>query len=303
MLRGQFAHLPGLLLVVVGAALDQAALDDRLVKEAVRGRRLQKGVHLSAAARLAEDRDVVRISAEAGDVVVDPFQGRDHVGGAEVAGVLILLSEGGEVEIADAVETVVDGDDDHVAEFRQLHAVVRVEFDRGARRVSAAVEPDHDRLLRAVINVLCPQVQVEAVLVLRVMEVRHVVLVVRDRRVDLLAHRPEDVASSRAFPRRHFFRHLKALCLRVRNAAEDEGPFLQKSPHLARLCLNHGVIRVRDDGSCQLFRIHNRIPPLSGLSGSPMSFAAACFAPGSSPLFQIWSENEYFAGAVCFSSP
>jgi hypothetical protein len=60
-------------------------LRDCLVKEAIGGRHLQERGHFRRAARLPEDRDIVRVATECCHVVADPPQCRDHVQHARVA--------------------------------------------------------------------------------------------------------------------------------------------------------------------------------------------------------------------------
>src|SRR6185437_13563741 len=55
-----------------GDADRRAALHDGAVKEALRRRHRQENADLTAAARLAEDRDVAGVAAEPRDVVADP---------------------------------------------------------------------------------------------------------------------------------------------------------------------------------------------------------------------------------------
>ena len=65
--------------------------------------------------RLAEDRDVVRVAAERGDVVTHPLQCGDLVEQRDVARAREAVVEMVEVREAERAEPVVDGDDDHVA--------------------------------------------------------------------------------------------------------------------------------------------------------------------------------------------
>ena len=80
---------------------------------------------LVAAARLAEDHDVAGITAEAGDVVAHPPESSDEV---EHPGVPAqrerLAAELGQVQVAEGVEPMVDGDDDAVVLAGEVRAVV-----------------------------------------------------------------------------------------------------------------------------------------------------------------------------------
>ena len=90
------------------------------MKEAAGGGHGHERGALRSAAGLAEDEDAGRVSAEGGDVVADPLEGEDEIELAGVSGVAEEIaergrSELGEVEVAEEVETVVEGDDDGVA--------------------------------------------------------------------------------------------------------------------------------------------------------------------------------------------
>ena len=70
---------------------------------------------LSAAARLAEDRDVARIAAEARGVVAHPFERGDEIEHADIARLReALAADGRQIEMAEDVEAVIDRDDHDV---------------------------------------------------------------------------------------------------------------------------------------------------------------------------------------------
>ena len=88
------------------------------------GHRHQRG-DFSSAARLSEDRDQIRIAAEAVDVVTHPLQRRDDVEHADVAGEREVRARRlGQVGEAEHVQPVIDAHDDHVVGVRQAGAVV-----------------------------------------------------------------------------------------------------------------------------------------------------------------------------------
>ena len=136
--------------------------DDAMEQAARRRHRHQRGA-LRAAARLAEDRDVAGVAAELGDVVAHPLRARGPGRAADVARVRQLRpAELGEIEVAERVQAMVDGDDHDVAAAAQARAV-GLDLVAGAAREGAAVEPDHHRPLRVVAQPGRPDVQVEAV--------------------------------------------------------------------------------------------------------------------------------------------
>ena len=81
------------------------------MEQAARQRRRQQAMHRDAARGESEDRDVVRIAAERGDVPLHPLQGRDlvHVGVVALGLVRMLAAQRGEREEAEAPQAVVDG--------------------------------------------------------------------------------------------------------------------------------------------------------------------------------------------------
>ena len=76
--------------------------------------------------RLASDRDVTRITAERGDVVLDPLQCRHLIGGAVASRVVEAVEEPAEVQEALDTEAVVDGDGDHAVSRKSGPVVDRV---------------------------------------------------------------------------------------------------------------------------------------------------------------------------------
>ena len=100
--------------------LGGAALHDGPVEEALGTGRAEQREHAPGSGRLAEDRDVGGVAAEAGDVVADPFERSDLVEDAEVGGRTGVLDHE-EPERADAV---VDGDDHAVGARGEAGAVV-----------------------------------------------------------------------------------------------------------------------------------------------------------------------------------
>jgi hypothetical protein len=127
----------------------RARLDHRAVEEALRGRHDQERADLSAAARLAEDRDVAGIAAKRGDVVAHPTERRDHVERAGIARPReAFAADVFQMQIAADVEPVVDADHDDIAALGEVGAV----GDRAVARAigeRAAMQPHHDRPLAA----------------------------------------------------------------------------------------------------------------------------------------------------------
>ena len=91
---------------------------------------------------------------------------RDQVLHADVRRACPLLAaEAGQVQVAEDVEPVIDGDDDDVLLLREIRAVVE-QVVAGAGREAAAVHPHHDGA-RSVVEARREDVDGEAVLALR----------------------------------------------------------------------------------------------------------------------------------------
>ena len=135
------------------------------MEKPLRRRRRQQGRNLLAAARLPEDHDARRVAAEVADAVAHPFERRDHVHQAADTGRLEFLGRADrrQVRVAETRQAVVHGDDDHVAEERQLTAVVHRPV-AGAGRPPPAVERHEHGAPGVVVDTRCPDVQRQAVL-------------------------------------------------------------------------------------------------------------------------------------------
>ncbi len=62
-----------------GRQFHRAALNNRLVEQAIRGRHAHQSGDLGASARLAEDRHIPRVAPEGGDIVPHPLQRRHQI--------------------------------------------------------------------------------------------------------------------------------------------------------------------------------------------------------------------------------
>ena len=82
------------------ARVHDAALDDGSVVEPIRSGHLQKRGDLAAAPGLAEDRHIVGIPAESGNILFHPFQRFDDIRHADIPRERILFAVRGQVQIA-----------------------------------------------------------------------------------------------------------------------------------------------------------------------------------------------------------
>ena len=221
-------------------AVEHAAHDDAFVEEAVRLGDLHQVEHLGPAAGLAEDGHVVRVAAEARDVLVDPLQSGHQICVARVGGVLVLLPVGGQVQVAQDVQPVVQGDHHHVAELGEGVAVIGHLLDGRARREAAPVEPDHDGFLGGGIDGGAPYVQILAVLVLGPVAVGHHHLALGGLPVQHGADVAVREGVLHALPGRGRRGGLEALGVRVLDAVEGIGAVPEEAPELSGLGLDDG---------------------------------------------------------------
>ncbi len=125
-----------------------AGFDDRLVEESLRSRNGQQGLHGYAPRRFPEDRDVVWIATEGGDVVPDPLQGGNLVEVGVAAGGLLpgFFAQCRESKMAEATQAVVKGhqhDPLPGKRFSRHGSIGATAEDEGT-----AVDPDHHRQVR-----------------------------------------------------------------------------------------------------------------------------------------------------------
>ena len=105
-------------------------------------------MHRDAARGLAEDGHVRRIASERGDVPLHPLEGGDlvHVGVVALELFRMLAAQRGEREEAEALQAVVEGDEDDALPGERDPR--RAGEGAAAEHEGAAVDPHHDRQLR-----------------------------------------------------------------------------------------------------------------------------------------------------------
>ena len=137
----------------VGVQRGEAAHDDGFVEQAGGLRRVHQRVGFAAAAGLAEDRHVIGVTAEGGDVVPHPFQGHYQIHLAVVPGAAVaaFLAEVRVGDVAERAQSVVDGDQHHALFGEAVRVVVLLGIG-GQDRERATVEPDHHRQVFGVLG-------------------------------------------------------------------------------------------------------------------------------------------------------
>ena len=124
-----------------------AALRDDAMKQAARLRHRHQRGALRAATRVAEDRHVARSRRRTRRCCRAPIRARgSDRAGRRCRSRRARAAELGQIQIAERVQPMVDGDDDDVAAAAESRAV-GFDLVAGAARIGAAVEPDHHRTL------------------------------------------------------------------------------------------------------------------------------------------------------------
>ena len=147
------------------AQTEGRALQDDPLEQALRFGVSCQGGGGDGAARLAGDRDAVRVAAEVCDVVADPAQGGELVREPEVGGPVVGLPVLAEGQVTERSDAVVEGDDHQVAVAREGLAGVDGQHP-GARDEATTVDPDQHGPL-GVVDRRGPHVERQAVLVER----------------------------------------------------------------------------------------------------------------------------------------
>ena len=120
------------------------ALHDGPAKQTGGGGNPEQGGDAEPTGGFAEDRHVVGIAPEGGDVVVHPTEGSDLVVKPPVAQQAVGVGQVAVAQEPESAQPVVDGHDDGVTVAHE--AAASVEEDRAAARgEAAAVDPHHDR--------------------------------------------------------------------------------------------------------------------------------------------------------------
>ena len=193
------------------------------LEQTLRGGNAHQGHHLAAAARLTKDRHIFRVAAEVGNILVDPFERLDVVHHAQIPRVFVFFAIGGKIKVTQAIQAGVDRYEYDIAILSKVVAIVGCAFDAGTGGITAAMEPNDDRLLGLCIQRHSPYIQILAIFILKLVgagifrEICNIAAVLI-RRI-LGRNRARGGAVKRSFPR-GVLRLFKAVCLRIRNAHE-----------------------------------------------------------------------------------
>ena len=179
------------------------ALDDRLLDQVAGQRRGNERFHAAGTGALAQDRDVIRVSAERGDVGMDPLECGDLVQKTIIAGNVVraLLRQEWMDQEPEDPEPIVDSDQDDAL----FGPGLAVEFGliAPAAGIGSAVDPHgHRQFLLRFARGRRPDVQVQAVLAeFRVLPVEFTGPGVAGVMFDLHRTRAESIGLPHPFPR------------------------------------------------------------------------------------------------------
>src|SRR5690242_20739355 len=107
-----------------GQSENRPTLDDRTMKQSVRGRHRHQRRDFPAATRLTEDRDEVWIATESTDVVAHPLQRSNDVEKTYGCGLREFRAHRiAEIRVAEHVQAMIQRHDDNVVRAREAGAV------------------------------------------------------------------------------------------------------------------------------------------------------------------------------------
>lgn len=120
----------------------------------------------AASAGLAENRDVIGIAAELGDVPIHPAKGMHDVEHAYFArGSEIRAAQLRQIEEAEGVQPVINGHYNHVAAAAEIGSIFAGTRSRAVLKMSA-VAPEHHGALAPIVEGGRPDVQHQAIFAL-----------------------------------------------------------------------------------------------------------------------------------------
>ena len=176
----------------------RTAFDDALVEQPLCIGCRHQCEYFCTAARLTENRDVCRITAELCDVVPHPAQRVNEVIDTDIVRIAVFLPIGGEVEMSEHIQTMINGNNDNVALTAEIGTVIGGNLSRRTCGEPAAMQPDHDGAFLAVRDAGCPDVEILAVVVHR--ELTRGVFPCRIQKTALFLRRNRSVVKRETYP-------------------------------------------------------------------------------------------------------
>eukprot|EP00756_Hemistasia_phaeocysticola_P019261 Hpha_TRINITY_DN15648_c1_g1::TRINITY_DN15648_c1_g1_i1::g.99695::m.99695 len=121
----------------------EGGLRDRPGVEPVRVGHRQLGQHRATPRALPEDGDLGRVTAEVGDVLLNPLQSLPLVQKTPVAGCALLVAQTVEGEEAQGANAVVDADHNHILLLGEMLPVVPSKLHRVPNNEGPPIDPEH----------------------------------------------------------------------------------------------------------------------------------------------------------------
>ena len=136
------------------------------LKQPVRCRDLHQIDDFHTTARLSEDRYIFRISAKCSDVVMHPLKCRYQVGMSGICGVFVFFFKWGEIQVSQDIQSMVDRYQHGISALCNIFSVKCHLLDRGTCLITTPVDPYQNRLFRTLLQLIRPDIQALAMLIL-----------------------------------------------------------------------------------------------------------------------------------------
>ena len=143
-----------------------------------------------------------------------------------IAGVVILIAERRKIEITENIQPAVNGYDYHICVHTHIESVICNLFDGGSCEITAAMEPDNDRIFCLFIQRLCPDIEVLAVFILRPVAMRNEQFSVGSVLIHQRTYEAVGCRFFHTFPF-GFHRHLEPVGMGIRDTLENILPVVE----------------------------------------------------------------------------
>ena len=125
---------------------------NRLCKQSICFRNLAQYGYLSTAAGLSQDGHILRVTTKLRDVVTHPTKCLNQIRHPDIIRIRILRSEIRHIQISKRIQSMIDRNKDHIIELCQIKSIIAFLLNRRTCCISATMDPEHDRLLRCLIQ-------------------------------------------------------------------------------------------------------------------------------------------------------
>ena len=221
-------------------AVRYTAHDNGFMEQAVRFRYLHQPRNLHSAAGLSEQRHILRIPAEFFYIVMNPPQSRHKVSQPCVTGIPVFFPVRREIQKTEDIQPVVYRHNNDISLYCHIGTVIGRLLNGGTRRITASVQPYHNRFFSGFFQSRRPHIQILAVFILRPVTVRDQQLSRRGVLGQKGTYKPVRRCFLHPFPWLHFPGHLEPACLCIGDPFEDMHPVKFIPLYFSRFCGNCG---------------------------------------------------------------